>query len=60
MNEEDRCMLYSVMMHVEGRYIVEVEAGSLDEAIQKASEAVYEDDFGKLEKIESEFISADY
>ena len=59
MSEEDSRMSYSITMRVEGRFNVEVEAESLDEAIQKASEAVCEADFGELEDIDSEYISAE-
>ena len=51
-------MSYSITMRVEGRYNVEVEAESLDEAIQKASDAVCEANFGELEDTDPEYICA--
>ena len=58
MIEEDSRMSYSITMRVEGRYNVEVEAESLDEAIQKASDAVCEANFGELEDTDPEYICA--
>lgn len=52
-------MSYSITMRVEGRYNVEIEADSLDEAIEKAIDAVCEADFGELEDIDSEYICAE-
>ena len=51
-------MSYSITMRVEGRYNVEIEAGNLEEAKEKASEAFCEADFGELEDIDSEYIGA--
>lgn len=49
-------MKYYVTYKVEARYIVEVEADSLEEAMDKAEEEYIDADFGKAEDIDGEAI----
>ena len=47
-------MKYYVTYRIDARYIAEVEANNLDNAIKKAREEYYDADFGEAEDIDGE------
>ena len=49
-------MMYYVTLKVEGRFVAEVEASSIEEAKQKAVDEFCNADFGSLEDIEGESV----
>ena len=49
-------MKYYVTHKIEARYIVEVEANNLEEAMDKAEQMYVDADFGEAEDIEGEMI----
>lgn len=52
-------MTYYVTMKISGRFVVEVEADSIEEAKQEAGYRFSEADFGELEDIDGEPISVE-
>ena len=52
-------MMYYVTLKVEGRFVAEVDAASIEEAQQKAMNQFCDADFGSLEDIEGESIVAE-
>ena len=49
-------MKYYVTHKIEARYIAEVEANNLEEALKKAEEKYYDADFGEAEDIDGKAI----
>lgn len=49
-------MKYYVTYKIDARYVAEVEADSLEEAMKKADSAYYDADFGAAEDIDAERI----
>lgn len=52
-------MMYYVTLKVEGRFVAEVDATSIEEAQRKAMDQFCDADFGSLEDIEGESIVAE-
>lgn len=52
-------MKYYVIMRVNGRFTCEVEAESLEDAKTKAGDAYSDADFGALECIDADFVTAE-
>ena len=52
-------MMYYVTLKVEGRFVAEVDATSIEEAQRKAMDQFCDADFGSLEDIEGERIVAE-
>lgn len=49
-------MKYYVSYKIDARYVAEVEANSLEEALKKATEKYYDADFGEAKDVDGEAI----